>query len=38
MPSDPVIKFGSLAMGAAAGLGMAGAALAQPVSPAQALR
>lgn len=37
MPSDLVIKFGSLAMGAAAGLGMAGAALAQPVSPAQAL-
>ncbi len=37
MPSNLVIKFGSLAMGAAAGLGMAGSALAQAVSPAQAL-
>lgn len=37
MPSVLVIKFGSLAMGAAVGLGMAGAALAQSVSPAQAL-
>lgn len=37
MPSNLAIKFGSLAMGAAAGLGMAGAALAQAVSPAQAL-
>jgi len=37
MPSDLVIRFGSLAIGAAAALGMAGSALAQAVSPAQAL-